>query len=182
MARRPAEGAEWIRGALEEFERPLVRYAWRLTGNPEVARDVVQDTFLKLCQQSPGSLNGKLGPWLYTVCRNRASDVRKKEGRTMLIDTAASEARVDGAPLPDARASSAESSQMVLAYLRELPEKQQEVFLLKFENGLTFREISEVTGMPLATVSFTITKAIKTLRTRLQPILRPEDAREGEES
>jgi RNA polymerase sigma-70 factor (ECF subfamily) len=41
----------------------------------------VQDTFLKLWQTDPDTVNGRLAPWLYTVCRNRAVDVCRKERR-----------------------------------------------------------------------------------------------------
>jgi DNA-directed RNA polymerase specialized sigma24 family protein len=52
--------SEFIRQALEQFESPLIRYALRLTGNLDRARDVVQDTFLKLCRQTPDSIDGNL--------------------------------------------------------------------------------------------------------------------------
>ena len=45
--------AGWIRAALERFETPLTRYAFRITGDLERVRDVVQDCFLSLCGESP---------------------------------------------------------------------------------------------------------------------------------
>jgi hypothetical protein len=44
---------EWVREAMGRHEAALLRYAQSLTGDPELARDVVQDTFLKLCEQEP---------------------------------------------------------------------------------------------------------------------------------
>src|SRR5437899_2147052 len=73
--------AEWIRSVLERYEGPLTRYAAQITGSVERARDVVQDTFLKLCGQEPDQVESYLDEWLFTVCRNRALDVQRKENR-----------------------------------------------------------------------------------------------------
>ena len=72
MSKRSQKQAQQVGEALREYERPLVSYALGITGNLEQARDVVQDTFLKLCNQDPAKLDGHLAQWLYTVCRNRA--------------------------------------------------------------------------------------------------------------
>ena len=61
---------QWILDVVAQWESDLVRYARHLVGDVERARDVVQDTFLKLCQQDRGQLDGHLVEWLFTVCRN----------------------------------------------------------------------------------------------------------------
>ena len=50
-----------------------------LTGDLERARDVVQETFLRLAVQQPSSVDGHLAEWLYRVCRQRALDVCRKD-------------------------------------------------------------------------------------------------------
>ena len=52
---------EWVNGALKRYERPLIAYALRITGNLETARDVVQDTFLRLCRADRRAIEGRLG-------------------------------------------------------------------------------------------------------------------------
>ena len=81
MATDPISNSEFLALALERYEAPLVEYATRILGDVEHARDVVQDTFLKLCRAGPGKVRDHLAQWLFTVCRNRAYDVRRKEGR-----------------------------------------------------------------------------------------------------
>src|SRR3979409_1651602 len=62
-------------------------YAAGLLGAPEAARDVVQETFLRLCVQDRAEIESRLAEWLFTVCRNRALDVLRKERRmTRLSD------------------------------------------------------------------------------------------------
>src|SRR5689334_8392868 len=76
----PAQ-ADWVRAALDRYSGPLTRYALLITGNLEQARDVVQDTFIRLCAEDRTRIEPHLAPWLFTVCRNRALDVQRKERR-----------------------------------------------------------------------------------------------------
>ncbi len=77
--------AEWIRSALDRYEKPLLRFAGRIIGNSEAARDVVQETFLRLCKANPAKIDGRLAPWLFTVTRNGALNIRKQEGSMRLL-------------------------------------------------------------------------------------------------
>src|SRR3954454_8070550 len=88
MAVQPeVEHGSWVREAVVRFEGPLLLYASRLLGDAETARDVVQDTFLRLCGQDRAAVGDHLAEWLFTVCRNRALDVLRKEHRmTQLKD------------------------------------------------------------------------------------------------
>jgi RNA polymerase sigma-70 factor (ECF subfamily) len=168
MNGRSVSKTEWIRSALDRFERPLLRYACRFTGDLESARDVVQDTFLKLCEADRDRVDGHLAAWLYTVCRNRALDVRKKEGRMDPLAMETAEAFPDRGPSPGTAAQGREEHRMVLEALRDLPERQQEAFRLKFQDELTYREIGQVMGVSLGTVSGLIAGALDTLRGRLR--------------
>ena len=120
--------ADRVREALDRYEAPLIGYATRLTGNPEVARDVVQDTFVKLCTADWAKIEAHLAPWLYRVCRNRAFDVLKKEKRMQPLAEGQAEARPDTKPVPGDVAEGHEAEALVHAALAKLPEKNQEVF------------------------------------------------------
>jgi RNA polymerase sigma-70 factor (ECF subfamily) len=159
--------ASWIRSALERFEAPLTRYAYGITGDLERARDVVQDTFLRLCAESPEGLDGRVAPWLFKVCRNRALDVRKKEARTLSLEDGRSESWQSPDPIPSAELEAKEGLTRVLALLATLPENQREVIRLKFQNELSYREISEVTGLSTSNVGFLIHRGLRSLREKL---------------
>ena len=160
---------QWVRSAVDRYERPLLAYALRIVGGADVerARDVVQETFARLCRQPPDAaaeLNGRLAEWLYTVCRNAALDVRRKEKRmTPMLDTAADSFLSDAAP-PDVVAETHDSTSHVLRLLSRLPENQQEVIRLKFQHHMSYRQISAITGHSESNVGFLIHTAIKTLR------------------
>lgn len=160
--------AEWVRTALREHEGALIRYAAQITGDLDRARDVVQDTFLKLCAESPARLDGHLKEWLFTVCRNRALDVMRKEHRMKPMDQIQLEDNVSREPSPAAQAEQNENANQALRLLDALPANQKEVVRLKFQGGLSYKEISRVTNLSVSNVGFLMHTAIKTLRQQMQ--------------
>lgn len=157
----------WIGGVVERYEGPLVRYAAQITGDLERGRDIVQDTFLRLCKQDRKQLDGHLAEWLYTVCRNRAFDVRRKEHRmkTMTTEQAATQKSrdIDQA----AAAEQQDAAARVLQFVDKLSENQREVVRLKFQSGLSYKEIAAVTELSVSNVGYLIHTAIKKLRAEL---------------
>jgi RNA polymerase sigma-70 factor (ECF subfamily) len=166
--------AEWVQAALRQYEGPLIRYAAQMTGDSDRARDVVQDTFVRLCEKKPDELEGCLAQWLFTVCRNRALDVQRKESRMILFKENEMETRESLDPSPAALAERRENVSEVLRLLATLPPNQQEVVRLKFQNGLSYREISAITNLTVTNVGFLIHTAIKTIRQKLKTETRPE--------
>src|SRR5438067_1016855 len=75
------EDSGFLARIFAEQQAPLTRYAARLLGDPDRARDVVQDTFVRLMAQPSGAIDGHAVEWLFTVCRHRALDVLRKENR-----------------------------------------------------------------------------------------------------
>ncbi len=159
--------SEWIRSALAQYEGPLTRYAAHLTGDIERARDVVQDTFLRLCSQKCSWVDDHLAQWLFTVCRNRALDVRRKENRMSFTDVAQLDAQATQEPEPSSVLEQKEELSRVLHILETLPPNQQEVIRLKFQNGLSYREMSEVTSLSVSNVGFLLHTGLKTVRQKL---------------
>ncbi len=159
--------SDWIKAALREHEGPLVRYATQITGDLDRARDVVQDTFLKLCAEDPARLDGHLAQWLFTVCRNRALDIQRKEQRMKPLDDIELATRPGREASPAAQAERNESTSHVLQFLKHLPPNQQEVMRLKFQTGLSYKEIAGVTKLSVSNVGFLIHSALKTLRQQM---------------
>ena len=154
----------WIVAALDQYERPLVRYATWILDDAECAREIVQETFLRLCRENPSRVAGHLAQWLFTVCRNLAFDTRKKENRMSPL----SEAEVNGHPSREPRPSTAleqkETISEILRVVETLPKNQREVMYLKFQCDLSYKEISEITQLSVTNVGFLIHTAIKAVR------------------
>jgi len=156
---------ELVESAQADFEGPLTGYAAQLLGGDwERAKDVVQDTFIKLHRQDPEAIRGKLKSWLYTVCRNRSIDVLRKENPMMTSGGEAFENINDATPDPAHAMERKERFEEVLRFLDRLPENQREVIRLKFQGDLSYKEISEVTGLSVSNVGFLIHTGIKRLR------------------
>ncbi|MHC5112820.1 MAG: RNA polymerase sigma factor [Planctomycetota bacterium] len=160
---------DWIRSLVRQYEGPLTIYVARMLGDDDRARDVVQDAFLRLWQADRATVDGHVAKWLYTVCRNRAVDVCRKEHRMTTLDARKIDA--DGGPEPTPSRSKpvehAEDHGGVLALVASLPERQQEVVRLKFQGGLSYREMAEVMDTTVNNVGVLLHTAIKSIRTRM---------------
>lgn len=171
---------ERIRVAMDTYQGRLVRYAARITGDLELARDVVQDTFLRLCRAQPEKTDGHMAAWLFRVCRNRALDVRKKEATlTPLGDVETSALPRDRAPDPLAAVERHEAARRVLEALGQLSPGQQEVLRLRYQEDLSYKEISGVTGHSVGNVGFLIHTGILKLRQQLNPVTAAEAGKGG---
>jgi RNA polymerase sigma factor (sigma-70 family) len=155
---------EWIRAAMDEFQGRLIRFAARITGDIDTARDVVQDTFLRLCREDPDKTRDHLAPWLFRVCRNRALDVRRKQAPLTPIDDAVLDRRATD---PSAALEASEATRRILALLGGLPETQREVLRLRFQEELSYKQISDVTNHSVSHVGVLIHTGLKNLRQRM---------------
>lgn len=158
------QDSAWLSGVFERFETPLVGYAARLVGDVDRGRDIVQDVFLRLCREGPDRSNDHLAAWLYTVCRNRALDVRRKEQRMTSLPPHVAESPTAGTSDPAVAAERHEDASRADALLGRLPENQQEVIRLKIQHGLRYREISEVTGLSVSNVGYLLHHGLQSLR------------------
>jgi RNA polymerase sigma factor (sigma-70 family) len=157
---------QWIHDAVERYQRPLVAYTARILGRGDLAGDIVQDVFVRLCQQDRAAVEPQLAAWLFRVCRNRAIDELRKDGRmTTVTDTAATQ-QCD-ALSPPAALVHEESKSAMLRQLETLPGNQQETIRLKFQHGLSYKQIADITGHSVSNVGFLIHTGLKTLRQRL---------------
>jgi RNA polymerase sigma factor (sigma-70 family) len=157
--------ANWFQDIVSRYEAPLVRFATGIVGVRARGREVVQDTFLQLWKAEREQVEGHVAPWLYRVCRNRALDVIRKEGRNVNLKP-----RLEAVP-PDSVPASAEQktdAATAVAAIGRLPEDQREVVMLRFREGLSYRDIAAVTGKPVGTVGYLIHNALKTVRTHME--------------
>lgn len=141
----------------------LTRYAASILGSDDAARDVVQDTFVRLWREPRESVADPVRPWLFRVCRNRAFDLRRKGGRMKPLDAEHAEA-IEESPGPRQMAEQQDRLARVLHMMRTLPENQQEVVRLKFQNGMSYKEIASVTELSVSNVGFLLHTALTTLR------------------
>jgi RNA polymerase sigma-70 factor (ECF subfamily) len=172
---RSSRGNDWIREAVDRFEGPLTLYAARFLNDADRARDVVQDTFLRLCAQDRSGVEPHLAEWLFTVCRNRALDVLRKEGRMTRLSDDHVQVCQSHDPGPSEVLERRESASIILQLLEKLPPNQRDVIRLKFQNGFSYKEISRISGHSVSNVGFLIHTGLKTIRGQLA-VGRPAEA------
>ena len=154
-----------IEQVLRRFEIPLLEYARRITGDNERAKDVVQETFVKF--QGNGAVSPeKTATWLFTVCRNGALNVCRKEKRITFLDERTLESHEAEQPMPFEEMEKREAAGFLMKIVSTLPPRQQEVLQLKFQNGLSYQQIAEITNTNANNVGVLIHIALRTLRTR----------------
>ena len=79
--------------ALERYERPLIGYARSITGDPESARDAVQETFLRLSRQNLAALERRVAPWLFSCVAIERSTICERSRDSQVVRSARSTRR-----------------------------------------------------------------------------------------
>lgn len=128
---------EWITALYEKEHKRLYRVAYRLTGNQETAKELVQDTFLWAFLQGEELMtHPKPEAWLTRTLTNLV----KNENRRLSSTEASLETQYN-TPAPEA-------DRRILEMLpAKLPKKEQQVLIWHFEEGLDYREIANRLGI-----------------------------------
>jgi RNA polymerase sigma-70 factor (ECF subfamily) len=148
----------------------LARY---LTRDPHEADDAVQDACLRALRYFDTFRGGDARAWLLAIVRNRCYSLRhqRRDASTVAFDEALHSETVD-VETADAAALRTAARESLEEALRRLPEEFREVIVLRELRGLSYKEISEVAGVPIGTVMSRLSRA----RQRLQHALGPESA------
>jgi len=159
---------QWISSIVEQYERPLCRYAYSLTRSESLAQDAVQDTFLRLCKGDRGRIEGHEAAWLFRVCRSRALDMLRKEKPVQPI-TPVQESRLAASdPSPSESAARHDAEHLVPRLMDQLPDRQREAIRLKFQQSLSYREIAHVMKISESNVGYLIHMGVKALREQMK--------------
>lgn len=163
---------KFIEQAVTDYESALIGYATTLLNDSDLARDVVQDTFIRLCQQDIENVRDHLKSWLFTVCRNRTLDLLRKNKRVQALEESQWEKITTSDPQPDEKSERHELFSQLQIYLDRLTDNQREAIILKFQQDLSYREIQAITGLTTGNIGFLIHTGLKRLREILPPDLR----------
>ncbi len=152
----------------QEFYPSLCRFLeCLLGGRVELAQDLAQESFLQLHRTAWGTLpNDEARFWLYRVARNFAiNEFRKSNTRYKLFDRVV-EAMRPQTRNPEEEFETRERKELVLTMLRTLPEDQRVALLLREQEQLSYRDISQVLNVSESKVKVDIFRARTTLRER----------------
>ncbi len=180
MVRYREEGpAEVFNELVRRYERELYRYLARYLGDPSLAEDVFQNTFLQVHLKRGLFENGRpFRPWLYAIATHQAVDALRKVGRhpTVSLDQKVSggsgEAEAgnlidllvgeeDG---PLSQLQEAERQQWVRESIARLHETLRQTLILAYHQDLKYREIAEIQKIPVGTVKSRLHAALEKLQ------------------
>lgn len=164
------EGAT-IEEVFAVLETPLLGYALRLTGEMALAEDVVQEAFMKLHAQFQQVREPRR--WLYRTVHNLALNQRRHSARIVPLtrpdeDEGASDNEVtDPTLMPDEQIARWEGIGLVRLSLENLDERSRELIRLKFNEDLSYKEISARTGLKVGHIGYLLHHALKTVAAEL---------------
>ncbi|MDB6066040.1 MAG: polymerase, sigma-24 subunit, subfamily, partial [Pedosphaera sp.] len=147
------------------LESPLLSYAQRLVGELGIAEDMVQDAFMKLHAQFEQVREPRR--WLYRTVHNQALNYRRQAGKIVSLNLPGEEGgeaaddAADPKPLPDEEIARWEGIGLVRLSLEGLDERSRELIRLKFNEDLSYKEISERIGLTVSHVGYLLHHALK---------------------
>jgi RNA polymerase sigma-70 factor (ECF subfamily) len=168
---------ESIEEVFAALESPLLSYALRLLHARAAAEDIVQEAFMRLHSQFKEVRDPRR--WLYRTVHNLAFNQRRKDDKIVPLDPVAGtrtreENAVSVIPdtadpelLPDEQIIRWEGIGLVRLSLGALDERSREVLKLKFEENLSYREISAKTGLSVSNVGYLLHQALKVIAAEL---------------
>lgn len=154
-----------------EYGETLVSMAARLTGDPDGAQDVAQEAFIRLSREWRGTFtpSSQMTVWLRRTVHNLCVDASRAAARRSALHKSHARQRGSiqepargqgGGGIPDAAADAADA-------LRILPARERSLVALKVYEGLSYREISAVTGIPEGTIGYLLHEAMEKLAKHL---------------
>ncbi len=165
-------GEDGFEELVRRYQRPIVAYVYRMTGDYEAALDLTQDVFVKVYSSLHRYRSEyKFSTWIYRIAHNVAVDHLRRSStreRGFEVQTAEGEAYempvLSGQPTPEQQSERAERVSEIEGVIDELPPVYHELIVLRHAHDLSYEEIAEVTNLPLGTVKNRIFRARETMR------------------
>lgn len=150
---------EWL---VRRWSEPVFRFSVRMLGNEQDARDVAQETLVKVLRSLEQYDPTRSFPtWVFGIARNTCIDEHRRRRRRAWDEPGDI---VDTRPSPLSEVSRAERADRVVGALQQLPPMYREILVLYHFEHLKYVEIAETLEVPLGTVMNRIFRARKKLR------------------
>jgi len=158
---------------VRRYYKQIYRFLVRFTGQPDLAEDLTQETFIKVHQSARTfDIERQFKPWIFSIAANKARDSLRsaaRAGRKISIQSGQSDQEQDLMDIvpgeyepPDKRLIEQETADRVRKALLGLPGNLREVLILAYYERLQYKEIAEILAIPLGTVKSRLHKAVMT--------------------
>lgn len=149
---------EWFDETIKTYQSKLIAYASRILGDSERSKDTVQDAFVRLYQMDSSKVRDHVAPWLYRVVRNLALNTIRKDKR--MTQFPATEPESESTDTQQQR----ETTESLFEMVHDLPPPKDELIMLKFKDGFSYKEIASITGLSVSNVGYQLHHAIRELK------------------
>jgi RNA polymerase sigma-70 factor (ECF subfamily) len=153
------------------YRKQLFSYLLRLSGNKMLAKDLFQETLIKVWKGLNNyNEQNKFSSWLFSIAHNVAVDsARSIEVRNKHMSTNDNYSYQSNSD-PQSDFITTETREILMSAVDTLPDKQKEVFLLRLHSGMQFKEIAELTKQPLNTVLGHMHYAVSKIRKKVSRV------------
>lgn len=158
------ENIDIIKEILEHWQERLYAYCMAMLHHEHDATDVCQEVLVRVCQHAHKfDRDRSLGPWLFTIARNLCLDLLRKRREIQLNDIPEPASENKTAP-PIERY---EEFQKIQRIIDGLNEPYRSLLILKFNQGLSNREVAQVLDIPYSHFRVYLSRALEQVRRRV---------------
>lgn len=167
QARKGNESA-W-RSLYETYADFVFRLAMQKLGDRDVALDVVQETFIRASTAIDGFRgDAAFKSWIARIAINEATNQIRRQARRREAPLEAVEHSPSGEPAPDTEVVRKDMAERAFAFIRQLPDQQRDVLLLRTTEGLSYAEIATVLGSSEGSVRVSYHHGLRKLKEYFQ--------------
>jgi RNA polymerase sigma-70 factor, ECF subfamily len=159
---------------VERYRRPLFGFVRSMSGSGADADEIFQETWFRALRSLSRYRSRNFRAWLFRIARNLLIDRQRKRKPDLSIDAENADGVALGSVLPgsdagpDEVAAALETGRRVGSAVARLPVEQREVFVMRVQSGLTFREIAVIQKVSINTVLARMQYALRKLREELR--------------
>lgn len=160
---------------VKQYQDPLLNFIFRLTGDRELAEDLVQEVFLRSYQAIPRfeirSGKAKFSTWIFKIAYNLSiNEIHRRKRQSAFLKTAYAEKKEMRKGETTGSIANQYYYRQVLTIINQLPEQQKAALLLRTVKGLSYKEIADVLNRSVNAVESLIFRARKNVKSRLDKI------------
>jgi len=163
MSLESLRNAQELEQAFIAWNREIFRYVYARVSVREIAEDITQDVFIKVWNKRAyyDKKKGGLRTWIFTIAVNTLRDHFRSQKRRPTVEELKEDTADEQEQYPDKEVA------LVFSELKFLSEKDQNLLILRYVDGLSLEEIGDVMKMKYTAVKVAIHRAVQKLRKRL---------------
>jgi len=159
------QGFEWL---IKKYQEKLYWHIRNIVHVHEDANDVIQNTFIKVFKNIKGfEQKSKLYTWLYAIARNESLSFLKKKKRHTVTPLDSEENSLENILKADKYFNGEKAQLILLNAVETLPQKQKEVFRLRYFEDMSYKDISQLLDTSVGGLKASFHHAVKKVETYL---------------